>query len=78
MGRWGMKFTMSCLVTLQMLQTKFDKVCPSSSWEEDVNAQTDNNGHQPIAIDHLSDSGDLKILKHKNTTTLFKTIHLTF
>ena len=50
----------------------------SSSWEEDVNARTDDDGHQPIAIGHLSDSSDLKILKHENTTTLFKTVHLTF
>ena len=61
---WGvMKFTISCLLTLQMLHTKFGKDWPSSFWGEDVNAQptTDDDGRQPIAIGHLSDSGDLKI-----------------
>ena len=33
---------------------------PSSSWEEDV-----NDGRQPVAIGHLSYSGDLKkVLKY--------------
>ena len=58
-----MKFTISCLLTLQMLHTKFGKDWPSSSWEEDVNARrtTDDDGRQPRAIGHLSDSGDLNI-----------------
>ena len=64
-----MKFTISCLLTLPMLHTKFGKDWPSSSWEEDVNGRctrhtaqhtTDNVGPQPTAIGHLSDSGDLK------------------
>ena len=33
-----MKLTISCLLTLQMLHTKFSEDKPSSSWEEDVNA----------------------------------------
>ena len=47
--------------TLQMLHTKFGKNWPSSSWEEAVHGwQTmDNDGRQPIAIGHLSDSSDL-------------------
>ena len=32
----GMKFTVSCVLTQQMLQTKFGKDWTSSSWEEDV------------------------------------------
>ena len=57
-----MKLTISCLLTLQMLHTKFGKDWPSSSWEEDVNARhtTDDDGRQPIAIGHLSYSADLK------------------
>ena len=53
-----MKFKISCLLTLQMLHTNLVKIGP-------VNARstTDNDGRQPIAIGHLSDSGDLKI-KH--------------
>ena len=45
-----MNFTISGLLTLQMLHTKFD-----------VNGRqtTDHDGRQPIAIGHLSDSGDL-------------------
>ena len=36
---WGvMKFTISRLLTLKMLQTKFGQDWPSISWEEDVNA----------------------------------------
>ena len=33
-----MKLTISCLLTLQMLYTKFGEDKPSSSWEENVNA----------------------------------------
>ena len=32
----GMKFTVSCVLTQQMLQTKFGEDWTSSSWEEDV------------------------------------------
>ena len=54
-----MKFTISCLLTRQMLHTKFGLDCPSIYWE-DVNARrTTNDGRQPIAIGHLSHSGDL-------------------
>ena len=38
MGR-VMKFTISCLLTLQMLQIKYNLDWPSSSWEGDVNAR---------------------------------------
>ena len=55
------KFTITYLLTLQMLHTKFGKDWPSSSWEE-VNGRRRSHGRlQPIAISHLSDSGDLKI-----------------
>ena len=65
-----MKFTISCLLTLQMLHTKFGLDSPSSSWEEDVNTwqTTDDDGRQPIAIGHLSYSGysgDLKMCCRK-------------
>ena len=50
---WGvMKFTISCLLSLMMLHTKFGKVS-----EEKM--LTDDDGRQPIAIGHPSDSGDL-------------------
>ena len=57
-----MKLTISCLLTLQLLHTKFGSYWPSSSSEEDVNARrtTDDDGRQPIAIGHLSYSGELK------------------
>ena len=38
LGVGVMKFKISCLLTLQMLQTKFDLDWPSSSGEEDINA----------------------------------------
>ena len=58
-----MKFTISGLLPLIMLHTKFGKDWPSSFWGEDVNVRrtTDDDGRQPIAIGHLSDSVDLKI-----------------
>ena len=49
-----MQFIIFWLLTLHMLHTKFGKDWPNSSWKEDVNRC------QPIAIGHLSDSGDLK------------------
>ena len=55
---WGvMNFTISCLLTLQMLHTKFGKDWSSSFSEEDVKGRrtTHDDGSQPIAI--LSDSG---------------------
>ena len=60
-GLGVMKFTISGLLPLMMLHTKFGKDWPSSFWEEDVNAwrTTDDDGRQPIAIGHLSHSGDL-------------------
>ena len=52
-----------CILTLQMLHTKFGLDWLRSSSEEDVNARrtTVDDGRQPIAIGHLSYSGDLKI-----------------
>ena len=59
-----MEFTISCLLTLQMLQNKFGKDWPSSSSEEDINGRrkTHDDRRQPIAIGHLGDSGDLKLI----------------
>ena len=37
LGVGFIKLTISCLLTLKMVHTKFGKVWPSSSWEEDVN-----------------------------------------
>ena len=48
-----MKFTNTCL--LHMLHTKF-KSGPGVSEEKML---TDDDGRQPIAIGHLSDSGNL-------------------
>ena len=60
--RGVVKLKISSFITLQMLHAKFGKDWPSTSWEEDVNARrtTDDDERQPIAIGHLSDSGDLK------------------
>ena len=66
LGVGVMKFTMSCLFTVQILHTKFGQDWLSSSWE-DVNARRTRQDarrattDQPIAMGHLSDSGDLKI-----------------
>ena len=45
---WGvMKFIISCLLTLQMLHTKFGYDWPSSFWVEDVNAwRTTHDGRR--------------------------------
>ena len=53
-----MKFTISCLLILLMRRTKFGLDRPSNSEEVDVNARrtTYDDGHQPIATSHLSDS----------------------
>ena len=58
-----MKFRISRLLILLILHTKFGKDWPSDSWE-DLNAwrTTDDDWHHPIAIGHLTESGDLKIL----------------
>ena len=54
-------FTIPCL-KLQILQTKLVKI-DRSLWKEDANGQRTkyDDGRQPIAIDHLSNSGDLRI-----------------
>ena len=60
---WVINFTISCLLTLHMLHIpKFGKDWPGNSKEEHVNVQqmSHNNGHEPIAIGHQSDSADLK------------------
>ena len=54
-----MKFTISCLLTLQMLHTNLVKIGPVV--HENMLTVTDDDGRQPIAIGHLSDSGDLKM-----------------
>ena len=61
-----MKFTISCLLTLQMQHTKFSKDWPSNCREEYVikRRTMNDDGHQTIymAKCHLSDSGDIKML----------------
>ena len=42
------------------VRTKFVKDRPISFWEKDVANVNHNTRYQPIAINHLSDSGDLK------------------
>ena len=58
-------FTISCLLTPQMLHTKFDIDLPSSSEEElltdDGQCVTHNDERQPIAIGNPRDSGDIEI-----------------
>ena len=61
-----MKFTISCLLTLQILQTKFGQDWLSR--EEYV------NGRRSIAMGHLSDSGDL--LKSRRFGLLMSTRYL--
>ena len=67
-----MKFTISGLLPLMMLHTKFGKVGPVVSEEKmlthaarrttnDGRRTTHDDGRQPKAIGHLSDSGDLKM-----------------
>ena len=62
-----MKFTISGHLPLQILHIKFGKDWPNIFEGEDVNwrqtLQTDDCEGQSIARGHLSDSGDLKILK---------------
>ena len=50
---------------MSYLHNKFHDNWISSFWGEDVNARrtTHDDGRQPIAKGHLSDSGDLKIFK---------------
>ena len=74
-----MKLTISCLLNLQILYTKFGKDWPSSSLGEDVNARhtTDDDGRQPIAISHLCDSVDLKRYVCPPTLAMmFQVVHL--
>ena len=78
LGVGVMTFTISCLLTIQILHTKFDKYWPNSSWEEDVYARrtTYDDGRQPIARVHLSYKGDLKIKRNwdvaiSNIETMF-------
>ena len=49
--------------------TEFGLDWPSSSWGEDVNRRrtTDDDGRQPIAMGHLSYSGDLKTFFYTST-----------
>ena len=51
-GDGVMKFTISCLLTLQMLHTQLGKDWLSSSWIEDVNAgRTTHNGRRTTTDD---------------------------
>ena len=62
LGFGVMKFTITCLFTLQMLKNKFWKDWPGiGSSRDDVN----KDRFQPIAIGHLCDSDDL--IKSENT-----------
>ena len=63
-----LKYTIFCLLTLQMVHTKFGKYLSGSTWKEDVNARqtthnsrrtTDDHEREQTAINHLSDSADL-------------------
>ena len=57
-----MKTTISCHFTLKMLHAKFSKDLLRSSWEYVIGRRTTgDDGSQPIAIGHLSDSGYLKM-----------------
>ena len=66
----------SGLHLLLMPHTKFGKDWLSSFWGEDVNARCTlhDDGRQPIAIGHLSNSCDLKIL-HKIITFQLYVFH---
>ena len=57
-----MKFTISCLLILQMLHTKFGYVLERKMKmiTQDRIVHTHNDGRQPIAIHYPSHSGDLK------------------
>ena len=57
-----MTFTIPCPLTLHMLDSKYCKDWPSSSCEANVHARrtTLNDERQPIAMSHLSDTGDRK------------------
>ena len=58
------EFTISCLLTLQMLHTKFDPVVLKKIMlTQDGRRTMHDDGHQPTAIGHLSDSCDLIIPK---------------
>ena len=54
-----MKFIISCLLTLQMLHTKFGKIGPvvleKKMLMHDARRTIDDDGRQPIAIGHQSD-----------------------
>ena len=53
-----MKFIMSCLLTLHMLNPKFGQDC---SVVLEKYMLSDDDGRQPTAIGHLRDSSDLYI-----------------
>ena len=57
-----MMFTIPCPLTLHLLDSKYCKDWPCSSCEENVHARrtTLNDERQPIAMSHLSDTGDRK------------------
>ena len=59
-----MKFTISHLLTLQRLHTKFGKDWPYIVLQKKISTYDNDNGCQPIAIGHLSESGDLINLIH--------------
>ena len=59
-----MKFTISCLLTIQILHIKFGKDWPleRKMLTYDARRTMDFDGRQTIAIGHLSDSGYLKTI----------------
>ena len=73
LGQGGgvMKLTISCLLTLQILHTKFGWHCFLIR-----SRTTDNDGRQPIAIDHPSDSGDLQKKTLMTPSVCFDTINI--
>ena len=60
LGMGAMIFSISCVLALKM--PNLFKIGPV---DIDGRRTTHDDGRQPIAIGHLSDSGDLKIWKHK-------------
>ena len=64
-----MKFTISCLLTLQILHTNFGKDWPVVL-EKKMLTHEGDSGRQPIAIGHLSYSGDLKCIMNASACVL--------